>query len=104
MDDIEPVFALQPLQRYLPDANTTFDNATLKKVVKNILTDSDENIAKAQDGLVKLSKQDLGKASYIHELLPRLQKQYSKDDPGNLVALYVCLEPHPHDSADTPSL
>lgn len=89
LSDIEPVLALQPLQHYHPDTNAPFDNAALKKVVKKMLTDSDENIAKAQKELLKLSKEELGKAGYIHEMLPRLQKQYSADDPGNLVALYV---------------
>lgn len=54
-----------------------------------MLTDEDDSIAEAQEGLKKLSKEKFGKQTYIPELLPRLQEQYEKTDPGNLVALYV---------------
>jgi mannose-6-phosphate isomerase len=66
-------------------------------VTRSILEASDELIAETQEKLAKLDKAAYGRQSYILELLPRLQAQYSKSDPGNLVALlcmnYLVLSP-----------
>lgn len=81
------MFDLEPLQQYLPEKNAKWNDQTLKKVVRNILTDSDENLAAVQEALLKMPKSEFGDQKYIPEMLPRLQEQYDKTDPGNLVAL-----------------
>ena len=79
--------ALPPLQKFLPDANAKLNNETLRKVVQTILQSSDESIKTCQQELAKVPREKYGKQSYILDLLPRLQDQYSIEDPGNLVAL-----------------
>lgn len=69
-----------------------FDNEVLKQVCYKILTASDEEIRTTQVELAKIPKEKYGKQAYIVDLLPRLQEQYSKEDPGNLVALLYGLE------------
>ena len=86
--EIQSLFdALPPLQKFLPDKNTQISNETLRKVVQTILQSSDESIKSCQQELAKTPKEKYGKQSYILDLLPRLQEQYSIEDPGNLVAL-----------------
>lgn len=87
-NDIESLFnSLEPLKEFLPDQHVPFDNETLKKICQKILEASDEVIRDTQEKLGQLSKESFGSQSYILDLLPRLQSQYSKEDPGNLVAL-----------------
>lgn len=87
--DIEALFSnLEPLKRFLPKDVAQFDNETLKLVCQNILKSSDVVIKATQEQLGKLPKESFGKQSYILDLLPRLQSQYSIEDPGNLVALW----------------
>lgn len=87
-NDIQALFTtLEPLKRYLPEKNAHFDNETLKVVCQNILKSSDEVIKTTQEQIGKLPKEVFGNQSYILDLLPRLQGQYSIEDPGNLVAL-----------------
>jgi mannose-6-phosphate isomerase len=61
---------------------------------------SDESIKECQQGLAKIPREKYGKQTYILDLLPRLQEQYSMEDPGNLVALMCVhllpLPPKPH--------
>ncbi len=86
--DIQVLFSnLEPLKRFLPEKHAHFDNETLKLVCQKILKASDEVIKDTQEQLGKLPKDAFGKQSYILDLLPRLQSQYSIEDPGNLVAL-----------------
>ena len=86
--DIQALFgALQPIQRFLPDEHTHFNNETLKRVCQNILTSSDAIIKDCQEQLGKIPREKFGKEAYILDLLPRLQEQYSIEDPGNLVTL-----------------
>lgn len=87
IDEIAPLFELEPLQKYMPEKGAKFDDGVLKKVVYAMLTDEDDSIAKAQEELKKIPKERFGKQTYIPEMLPRLQEQYDKTDPGNLVAL-----------------
>ncbi|KAA6415201.1 MAG: phosphomannose isomerase type i [Lasallia pustulata] len=89
-NDIQALFTtLEPLKRYLPEKNAHFDNETLKVVCQNILKSSDEVIKTTQEQIGKLPKEVFGNQSYILDLLPRLQGQYSIEDPGNLVALFT---------------
>lgn len=92
-NDIQALFsALPPLERFLPRKDVNFDNEVLKQVCYKILTASDEEIRTTQVELAKIPREKYGKQAYIVELLPRLQEQYSKEDPGNLVALLYGLE------------
>ena len=85
--DIEALFGLEPLKQFLPEKHDPFNNETLRDIGKAILEAPDKTIADTQEKLSKIPKEKLGEAAYILDLLPRLQKQYSKEDPGNLVAL-----------------
>ena len=78
---------LPPLQKFLPSKDAKLNNETLRKVVQTILQSSDESIKTCQQELSKIPREKFGKQSYILDLLPRLQSQYSIEDPGNLVAL-----------------
>ncbi|CAO1602243.1 hypothetical protein XANCAGTX0491_005869 [Xanthoria calcicola] len=87
-NDIQALFsALPPLERFLPRKDVNFDHEVLKQVCYKIFTASDEEIRTTQVELAKIPKEKYGKQAYIVDLLPRLQEQYSKEDPGNLVAL-----------------
>jgi mannose-6-phosphate isomerase len=87
LDKIEPVFKLEPLHQFVPSGTDKWTDSTLKEVCRSILKADEATIQKAQDGLSKVSKSDLGDAAYILDLLPRLQEQYGPKDPGSLVAL-----------------
>jgi mannose-6-phosphate isomerase len=86
-NEIQSIFSLDPLKCYLDGPNTDINDKTLKQLVKNILKDSDENIAKVQEQLKELPKSAFGEQGYVQDLIPRLQEQYDKTDPGTLVAL-----------------
>ncbi|KAL8716074.1 MAG: hypothetical protein Q9225_006244 [Loekoesia sp. 1 TL-2023] len=87
-NDIQALFSvLPPLERFLPEQHAHFNNETLKQICQRILTASDKEIAMTQEELAKIPREKYGKQAYILDLLPRLQEQYSKEDPGNLVAL-----------------
>ncbi|KAL9013496.1 MAG: hypothetical protein Q9173_001816 [Seirophora scorigena] len=86
--DIQALFdVLPPLSRFLPKEHGDFNNDKLMQICQRILTASDEEIAKTQEELTEIPKEKYGKQAYILHLLPRMQEQYSKEDPGNLVAL-----------------
>ena len=87
-NDIQDLFsALPPLERFLPRKDVNFDNDVLMQICYKILRASDEEIRTTQAELAKLPRGKYGKQAYMLDLLPRLQQQYSKEDPGNLVAL-----------------
>jgi len=52
-----------------------------------MLTDSESSIAEVQSELLKLPKDSFGDLTYIPSMIPRLQEQYDKTDPGILIAL-----------------
>lgn len=86
--NIQALFStLPPLERFLPSKDVNFDNELLKQVCYKILTASDKEIATTQEELAKTPKEKYGEQAYILDLLPRLQEQYSIEDPGNLIAL-----------------
>ncbi|MCJ1479515.1 hypothetical protein MMC13_008201 [Lambiella insularis] len=97
LSEIQPLFELEPLQRFWPERNAQFNNATLRQVTRTILKASEEVVRDTQERLAAVPKDKYGKQSYILELLPRLQEQYSKEDNGNLIALlcmnYMVLSP-----------
>ncbi|KAI2627615.1 mannose-6-phosphate isomerase [Hypoxylon sp. NC1633] len=63
---------------------------TLRTVTRNLLKSELETVKQVQTELSKVSKDQLGEAAYILELLPRLQDQYGPEDAGSLVAL-LCM-------------
>lgn len=92
-DQIQFLFDnLEPLKKYLPEKNPQINNDSIRTICKNIFNASDETIKGTQQGLQKISKAAYGKQAYILDILPRLQEQYSIEDPGNLVAL-LCAAP-----------
>ena len=94
---LQQLFALPALQQFLPHGldKTQFNDETLRQVTRSILESSDETISSTQLELQSASLPESLK--YIQDLLPRLQSQYSEQDPGNLVALicmnYLILKP-----------
>ncbi|EOD52479.1 putative mannose-6-phosphate isomerase protein [Neofusicoccum parvum UCRNP2] len=98
LNDIEQLLLLEPLQRFLPKMEKpAFDDQTLKRVVKSMLEASEEEVRQVEEALIKVPESAFGKYTHIPELLPRLQHQYGKTDPGSLVALltmnYMTLQP-----------
>jgi mannose-6-phosphate isomerase len=88
LKDIEQLLQLPPLQAFLPQVKKpTFDDQTLKHVVKAMLEASDEAIKKTNDALLEIPKEKFGEYTYIPDLIPRLSKQYDKTDNGTVVAL-----------------
>lgn len=86
--EIQSLFdTLPPLQKFLPNGKSKFDDEALRTIVQTILQASDDSIQSCQRELAKIPKEKYGKQAYILDILPRLQEQYSIEDPGNLVAL-----------------
>lgn len=97
LHEIQPLFQLQPLQRFLPRTYASFNDETLRSVTQTILQAPDDVIAETQKALAMVTREEYGKQAYILDLLGRLQQQYSQEDPGSLVALlcmnYMVLSP-----------
>lgn len=98
LNDIEQLMLLEPLQMFLPNIKKAkFDDQTLKYVVQSMLSASESDVKEVEEALAKVDKSAFGKHTNIPELLPRLQDQYGKTDPGSLVALiimnYLVLQP-----------
>jgi len=86
--DIERLLQLPPLKAFLPPVKKpSFDDQSLKHVVKTMLEASDEAIEKTNDALMSIPKEEFGNDSYIPDMIPRLAKQYDKCDNGTVVAL-----------------
>lgn len=89
IEDIRIVFDSLPfLQKFVPEArNAKWSNATVRELTRNILNAGDESIQSAQEALARADSSKFGSQQYILDLLPRLQSQYPKQDPGTLIAL-----------------
>ena len=89
LQEIQSLFlGIDILQRqYYPEAHVQFNFETLKKLVLRILSTSDTHTEEVCNQLMSLPRKAFGQHEYISDLLPRLAKQYSKSDPGSLVAL-----------------
>ncbi len=91
--DIEALFSgLNVLrQRFYSDLATAalLDSTALRQLVLRILKTPDAEIEKVMNELMSYPRDafESKKHGYIADLLPRLAKQYSKADPGSLVAL-----------------
>lgn len=87
-NDIKVLFdTLEPLKKFLPNSHLHFNNDSIRSICQNIFKASDETIKETQEALQKIPRERYGTQSYILDVLPRLQEQYSIEDPGNLVAL-----------------
>ncbi|KAH6623156.1 RmlC-like cupin domain-containing protein [Chaetomium tenue] len=97
LSEIEPLFKLPALCSFVPPNITQWTDQTLRDVTRNILKADDATIKQAQQRLLSTPKPNLNNAAYIPDLLPRLQTQYSAQDPGSLVALtcmnFLTLQP-----------
>jgi mannose-6-phosphate isomerase len=97
LPEIESLFKLPALQRFVPTDTTQWTDKTLREVTRNLLKSDDATVKHVEDILLSTSKSDLGSAAYILDLLPRLQKQYGPQDPASLVALtcmnFMTLQP-----------
>ena len=86
--DIQLLFdKLEPLQSFLPRKGDKITDQILRKVCSSIFNASNSEIKQTQQDLANIPKEQYGSQGYILDLLPRLQDQYSAEDPGNLVAL-----------------
>lgn len=88
LPEIQELFTTIPILRStFVKGQTHFNGETLKQIVGQILSASDDEITNIYETLKNTPKKDFGSHEYIPELLPRLAEQYDKSDPGNLVAL-----------------
>ncbi|KAM0273980.1 hypothetical protein ACHAQH_008072 [Verticillium albo-atrum] len=87
---IAPLFNIPALRAFIPNATSPWTQSTLREATRAILLADDDKIVAARDALAQLSREDLGENKYILDLLPRLKRDFGKQDPGSLVAL-VCM-------------
>ena len=89
MPDIRSLFAtLPPLKKFLPNQDAQhIDDRSVREICRQMLEAGEESVRETQDALAGITREAFGQQAYIKDLLPRLQEQYSKDDPGTLVAL-----------------
>lgn len=74
-------------KRFSPEPNKQFTTDTVRDVVNRILSTADVTVEETQNELMALPRDTFGEDTHIADLLPRLAGQYSKSDPGSLVAL-----------------
>ncbi|KAB5575306.1 RmlC-like cupin domain-containing protein [Coniochaeta sp. 2T2.1] len=88
LDQIEPLFKLEPLRQFVPHGTDKWTDDTLREVTRAILKADESTLQTAQEALSKIPASSLGDAdaAYILDLLPRLREQYGPSDPGTLVA------------------
>ncbi|OCK72885.1 phosphomannose isomerase type I [Lepidopterella palustris CBS 459.81] len=87
LHEIQPLFQLQPLQRFLPRTHASFNDERLRSVTQTILQASDDVIAGTQKALATVSREEYGQQAYILGLLGRLQQQYSQEDA--VASIYI---------------
>ncbi|KAI1631192.1 RmlC-like cupin domain-containing protein [Biscogniauxia mediterranea] len=90
LDEVAPLFELQPLQQFNPQKPDKWSDETLRDVTRNLLKADLDTVKKVQRALSEVPKTEYGEAAYILDLLPRLQAQYGPEDAGSLVAL-LCM-------------
>ncbi|KAI1274983.1 RmlC-like cupin domain-containing protein [Xylaria sp. FL0933] len=90
LDEVAPLFKLEPLKRFIPDGTDKWTNETLREVTRNLLKLDPDTVRSIQNDLCLVSRERYGNAAYILDLLPRLQDQYGPKDAGSLVAL-LCM-------------
>jgi len=97
-DAVEPLMQLAPLKRFLPEGvDVHIESEIVKQICRAMLIADESTVRGVQDSLSKIPRETLGAQSYMLDLLPRLQDQYSKSDNGILVALtcmnFITLQP-----------
>ncbi|KAL7620108.1 hypothetical protein AAE478_010658 [Parahypoxylon ruwenzoriense] len=103
LDQIAPLFKLQPLRRFNPKQEDGWTDETLRTVTRNLLKSDLQAVKDVQRELPNVSQDQLGNGAYILDL-PRLQNQYGPEDAGNLVSL-LCMNfmvVHPGDAVRIP--
>ncbi|KZL84503.1 phosphomannose isomerase type i [Colletotrichum incanum] len=90
LDQISPIFNIPALRDFIPDGTTRWTDETLREVTRRILLADEATVEKASKALSDTPREELGGNAYVVDLLPRLQEQYGKGDPGTLVAL-LCM-------------
>lgn len=90
LENIAPLFTLQPLREFNPEQPEKWTDETLREVTRNLLKSDLETVKRVQTEISSIPKDELGDAAYILDLLPRLQGQYGPEDAGSLVAL-LCM-------------
>jgi mannose-6-phosphate isomerase len=86
LNDIQALFTLKPLEQFVPNKSTTFDDETLRKICMALLSAPPNEVATTIKELQSLPQSQFGAEPYIPGLLDRLSKQYTDTDNGNLVA------------------
>ncbi|KAF2460377.1 RmlC-like cupin domain-containing protein [Lineolata rhizophorae] len=91
LKDIERLLTtLEPLNKFIaPIRKTDYDDQSLKFAVHEMLSLDPDEVRQTEDALMKIPRENFGKDEYVLDMLPRLQEQYDKTDPGTLVALIL---------------
>ncbi|KAK5625458.1 hypothetical protein RRF57_001174 [Xylaria bambusicola] len=90
LNEIAPLFKLEPLKKFGPKGSDEWTNETLRNATRNLLNLDLKEVRAIQTDLSSISREKFGNAAYIIDLLPRLQDQYGPEDAGSLVAL-LCM-------------
>ncbi|KAF9881523.1 hypothetical protein CkaCkLH20_00669 [Colletotrichum karsti] len=90
LDNISPIFNIPALRDFIPDDTKTWTDETLREVTRRLLLADEATVEKASKAIADTPREELGSNAYVLQLLPRLQEQYGKGDPGTLVAL-LCM-------------
>ncbi|KAI0418261.1 RmlC-like cupin domain-containing protein [Xylaria grammica] len=90
LEEVAPLFKLEPLRRFDPEGSGKWTNETLRNITRDLLKLDLETVKSIQSDLSKIPRGEFGGAAYILDLLPRLQDQYGPEDAGSLVAL-LCM-------------
>ncbi|KAM7193120.1 mannose-6-phosphate isomerase [Rhypophila sp. PSN 637] len=89
--EIQALFTQIPdLRQFIPESaqnSTNWDENSLRELVLTVLKATPETVKSVEAALQKADLSSMKKQTYIQDLLPRLQEQYSKRDPATLVAL-----------------
>jgi len=88
-EDIARLMKLEPVQQFLPEGTSKFEDGVLKEVVRKMLKAEESTVEQAVKQLEKVSEKELEEDAYIKGLIPRLADQYGKTDNGLLVALIL---------------
>lgn len=90
LSQISPVFNIPALREFVPDGTKSWSDETLREVTRRLLLASDATVSEICAALRQESPEKFGDNAYMLKLIPRLQSQYGKGDPGTLVAL-LCM-------------
>lgn len=83
---IQGLMKLKPLERLIPHLDGKLDDEFLREVCKILLSLDAEAVSSTIKELRNIPEASFGQDKYIPGLLDRLCRQFSDQDPGNLVA------------------